>query len=210
MQRSIAEAMALNPDILELSSLFPFGDNPMSRPFTRVKHQILSCLPPMNKIMRILKAYYEFFSWWYIFPVLSVSLTDYSLRHDPVPRDHLERDVLPIMTSLPEAVCPDKLSFFFMVLSIGTVVDITSAVDLQAGDAFYQLARASFCLEPVFDVWSSYTVATLVCHLFQIISPDDIDIVQQLMSAYLHLCNRSVLNLAYYVSIFLQDASDRS
>ncbi|KAF8582790.1 hypothetical protein K439DRAFT_131977 [Ramaria rubella] len=154
-ERSVAEAMSLTPEIISLSSLFPFGDPHTS--FSDVKPQILSFLPPVDKAARLIENYYDHFSWWL----------------NPISRQQFDQEIFPILTISPNLVSADRLSLLFMMLAIGVFQDIENPVNLTSSDILWQLSRAAFCLEPLLDVSTTYTIQTL-----------------QLMTAYLHVTLR--------------------
>ena len=64
-------------------------------------------------------------------------------------------------TSSP-AVSVDRLSLLFMVLALGTLLDLTKPYDIRSTEPYYQLGKAAFCLEPLIEAATIPTIQALV------------------------------------------------
>lgn len=56
----------------------------------------------------------------------------------------------------------DKISLFFMILALGTLLDLSKPYDIRATEPYYQLGKAAFCLESLMEAATIPTIQALV------------------------------------------------
>ncbi|KAF8582757.1 hypothetical protein K439DRAFT_1661654 [Ramaria rubella] len=107
---------------------------------THFKKWILeNCLPSFPEAWSLFENYWEHYAWhftpftrsMFVEKILS-PLYHRSLDNEDTPLGH-------------------RLGLLFMVFAIGDLMDLTKAVDASTGLRYYLLARASLCLDPVFE-----------------------------------------------------------
>lgn len=64
------------------------------------------------------------------------------------------------------SVSVDKLSLLFVVLALGTLLDLTKPYDIRSTEPYYQLGKAAFCLEPLIEAATIPTIQALVSILY--------------------------------------------
>lgn len=87
-------------------------------------------------------------------------------------------------------VSAGQLSVLFMILGIGTFLDVKCSLDITLSDTYWQLSRAAFCLEPLVDSSTTYTIQALVGVAVDFISSSHALRSQQLMAAYIHMAHQ--------------------
>ncbi|KAH0586545.1 hypothetical protein H2248_007770 [Termitomyces sp. 'cryptogamus'] len=126
------------PDILQLSSTFPF---PWSVDL-RIRKRIREALPPRHEALTMCEAARNNALWQYHLDASETFL----------------QNLLHHCYSVPiEELSPRRLALLLMILSIGSLVDLSRPLGSLYGEAYHHLARASVCEiplmeEPDFDV----------------------------------------------------------
>ncbi|KAF9465748.1 hypothetical protein BDZ94DRAFT_1214127 [Collybia nuda] len=126
------------PDILQLSSTFPF-------PWMvdlKIRKRIRDSLPPRNEALAICEEAQKNALWQYNMDASETFLQNL-LHH--------------CYTTSIEDLSPRRLALLLMILSIGSLVDLRQPLGSLHGEAYHHLARASVCEiplmeEPDFDV----------------------------------------------------------
>ncbi|KAG6889881.1 hypothetical protein C0995_013855 [Termitomyces sp. Mi166 len=126
------------PDILQLSSTFPF---PWSVDL-RIRKRIREALPPRHEALAICEAARNNALWQYHLDASETFL----------------QNLLHHCYSIPiQDLSPRRLALLLMILSIGSLVDLSRPLGSLYGEAYHHLARAAVCEiplmeEPDFDV----------------------------------------------------------
>ncbi|KAG6853952.1 hypothetical protein C0991_012276 [Blastosporella zonata] len=126
------------PDILQLSSTFPF---PWSVDL-RIRKRIREALPPRHEALAICEAARNNALWQY---------------HLDASETFLQNLLHHCYASPIEDLSPRRLALLLMILSIGSLVDLSRPLGSLYGEAYHHLARAAVCEiplmeEPDFDV----------------------------------------------------------
>jgi hypothetical protein len=67
-----------------------------------------------------------------------------------------------VYSTTPSSISVDKLSLLFMILALGTLLDLTKPYDIRSTEPYYQLGKAAFCLEPLIEAATIPTIQALV------------------------------------------------
>jgi hypothetical protein len=59
------------------------------------------------------------------------------------------------------SVSVDRLSLLFIILALGTLLDVTKPYDIRRTEPYYQLGKAAFCLEPLIEAATIPTIQAL-------------------------------------------------
>ncbi|KAG6889814.1 hypothetical protein C0992_003929 [Termitomyces sp. T32_za158] len=126
------------PDILQLSSTFPF---PWSIDL-RIRKRIREALPPRHEALAICEAARNNALWQY---------------HLDASETFLQNLLHHCYSVAIEDLSPRRLALLLMILSIGCLVDLSRPLGSLYGEAYHHLARAAVCEiplmeEPDFDV----------------------------------------------------------
>ncbi|KAF8481461.1 fungal-specific transcription factor domain-containing protein, partial [Gautieria morchelliformis] len=138
-------AISLPPDIMQLAALFPFGPSG-GEGAPCAKEDVLAFLPSPETAWGICDMFFSHGDW--LFDAISrAEFMDQIYSH--------------IYSTPPASISVDKLSLLFMVLALGTLLDLTKAYDIRRTEPFYQLGRAAFCLEPLIEAATIPTIQAL-------------------------------------------------
>ncbi|KAG6844716.1 hypothetical protein H0H87_004439 [Tephrocybe sp. NHM501043] len=135
---SLSHPPDVPPDILQLSSTFPF---PWSVDL-RIRKRIREALPPRLEALAICEAARNNALWQY---------------HLDASETFLQNLLHHCYSSPIEDLSPRRLALLLMILSIGSLVDLSRPLGSLYGEAYHHLARAAVCEiplmeEPNFDV----------------------------------------------------------
>ncbi|KAG6916036.1 hypothetical protein DXG01_008759 [Tephrocybe rancida] len=135
---SLSHPPDVPPDILQLSSTFPF---PWSVDL-RIRKRIREALPPRHEALAICEAARNNALWQY---------------HLDASETFLQNLLHHCYSSPIEDLSPRRLALLLMILSVGMLVDLSRPLGSLYGEAYHHLARASVCEiplmeEPDFDV----------------------------------------------------------
>ena len=88
-------------------------------------------------------------------------------RHHPdASETFLPNLIHSVYTTQPQALLPHRLGLLFMVLAIGTMVDLRQGPDRIKAERYHSLARAALCEVPLMDDTSLDAVNALVSSSF--------------------------------------------
>jgi len=65
-------------------------------------------------------------------------------------------------SSFTSSIGSDRLSLLFIVLALGTLLDITKPYDIRSSEPYYQLAKAAFVVESLIEAATIPTMQSLV------------------------------------------------
>lgn len=159
---SFSDPPDVPPDILQLSSTFPF---PWSVDL-RIRKRIREALPPRHEALAICEAARNNALWQCVSSSRSLRVSEFAhvvciLAHSRYHLDASEtflQNILHHCYSVPiEDLSPRRLALLLMILSIGSLVDLARPLGSLYGEAYHHLARAAVCEiplmeEPDFDV----------------------------------------------------------
>lgn len=128
------DGMVLPSEILHLAELFPIGSSTQSTP--ELRHLILSCIPPADKVLNLVDRYYRHIACLY----------------DPIPREQFMTRVYDRLFygsrySDVSAVPFDHVSLLFIVLALSVLADLKQSFTSDDSDPYFFLALAAFSLE---------------------------------------------------------------
>ncbi|KAJ7095719.1 hypothetical protein B0H15DRAFT_826810 [Mycena belliarum] len=127
-----ASAPIVPPDILQLSVTFPF---PWSVDL-KIRQRIRDSLPPRAEAQALCEEARRNALWQY--------------NLDPS-RTFIDLLVHSVYTTPIQDLSPRRLALLLMVLSIGSLVDLTRPLGSLHGEAYHHLARASVCEIPLME-----------------------------------------------------------
>lgn len=67
-----------------------------------------------------------------------------------------------VYSTSPTSISVDRLSLLFIILAIGTLLDLSKPYDIRSTEPYYQLGKAAFCLEPLIEAATIPTIQALV------------------------------------------------
>ncbi|KAH7890671.1 fungal-specific transcription factor domain-containing protein [Phlebopus sp. FC_14] len=166
-QESDADRLAalqgvLHPDVLSRSGAFPIVATTHSTAENVRLRDLYWYLPPAPKVQDLCRIYYQFGSWMY----------------NPINEINFFEDIYPQFYA-PQVGPPSddpqlshKLSLMFMILAIGSLMDIQqSAYNIEA-EKYHQLARATLFQSSLFEDPTIYAVQTLFLMSFYLFLSD--------------------------------------
>ncbi|KAL0581180.1 hypothetical protein V5O48_000870 [Marasmius crinis-equi] len=130
--RPSGDAPEVPPDIMQLSSTFPF---PWAVDL-RIRARIRDALPERNEAARVCEQARKNALWQYNLDASETFIPNL-LRH--------------CYESRVEDLGPRRLALLLMVLSIGSLVDLERPLGSLHGEAYHHLARASVCEIPLME-----------------------------------------------------------
>ncbi|KAF8590790.1 hypothetical protein K439DRAFT_1627523 [Ramaria rubella] len=137
----------LPPEIMHLASLFPFGPSEGEIVSLDSKEEIMSFLPSPENAWNIADMFFSHGDW--LFDAISrAEFMDQIYSHV-------------YNTSSPTSVSVDRLALLFMILALGTLLDLSKPYDIRSTEPYYQLGKAAFCLEPLIEAATIPTIQTL-------------------------------------------------
>jgi hypothetical protein len=86
------------------------------------------------------------------------------LRNDPIPRSEFVAHIFnPIYkSSSADVIAPDNLAVLFILLALGSILDLRQPFDHSSAEPLFQLSCAAFCLEPIYETASIPSIQALV------------------------------------------------
>ncbi|KAG5715994.1 hypothetical protein E4T56_gene2317 [Termitomyces sp. T112] len=146
--------VSLQPtDLPWLSFAFPFSPSTI-KTATTLRGSIVSFLPRPNIARRVCDTYFRHAAWMYT----------------PIPEnDFLESVFRPIYDqdgAFQSSVSAHSLAILFMVLAIGTLMDLDRPAHNPESMQYYQLARAAIALDPILEEQTipGIQALLLICH----------------------------------------------
>jgi hypothetical protein len=134
-----------------LSYSFPF--TPASLKKDLVRNNIIRLLPDTSSAQRLCELYYRHAAWMYT----PISQTEF---YDSVFRPIYEAD-----TAFPD-IGSHNLAIMYMVLAIGTLLDLDRQSHSHEATQYYELGRAALAVDSVFEEQSIPAIQALIlmCH----------------------------------------------
>ncbi|KII86663.1 hypothetical protein PLICRDRAFT_163895 [Plicaturopsis crispa FD-325 SS-3] len=140
------QTLDLSPEILKLSQGFPTPRSIAPTPDVEMRGRLRQCLPPQQLASYLYEQARENAFWQYN-PHPSESFFPNLLRH--------------VYTAPLESLSPQRLGLLFMILAIGSLVDLKQPPDSPDGERYHHLARACVCETPVMEDTNVDTVIVL-------------------------------------------------
>lgn len=137
---------------------------------TDLRASLVSYLPEMQTTRRIAEIYYRHAAWMCVVLVLSTIISrspTHLHRYMPVPDDEFYGTILPRVYSQTFSAEQDplnshRLSVVFMILALGTLLDLQlPALSTQASQ-YYQLGRTALSLDSILECQSIPAIQALV------------------------------------------------
>ncbi|KAI0741490.1 fungal-specific transcription factor domain-containing protein [Daedaleopsis nitida] len=151
----------LSPEVLSLSGLFPIAPNiPLTLDAETMRIERLRSLfwylPPLDEATELRNIYFQHAAWMYN-PVTLAQLNEsaFSQFYNPNATPQMED---PLMSH--------QLALMFMVLSIGSLMDINRPAYNIEAEKYHQLARAALFQSPIFEEPTLAAVQTLYLMAF--------------------------------------------
>ncbi|KAJ7579668.1 hypothetical protein C8J56DRAFT_795968 [Mycena floridula] len=137
-------------DLPWLSHAFPFTPS-IDKSSDEIRASVMQALPDRSTAMRLSQLYYQNASWQYS----PITLVDY---HESIFR--------PVYDADHEAIGFHGLAVLYMVLALGTLLDLDLAPHNPQSTRYYQLARAALAIDSIFDEQSIPAIQALLlmCH----------------------------------------------
>ncbi|KAF9048224.1 hypothetical protein BDZ89DRAFT_978408 [Hymenopellis radicata] len=139
-------------DVPWLAQSFPFASTG-SESAESIRASLISFLPPEPQARRLCDLYYRHAAWMYT-PISN--------------QDFLETIYRPVygQDSMLETFNPQSLALLFMVLAMGTLMDLEQPAHSPQATQYYHLGRAALAIKSVFDEQSIPGIQALLimCH----------------------------------------------
>jgi hypothetical protein len=140
----------LPSEIFHLAELFPTGSSMRSTP--ELRHLILSCIPPADKVLSLVERYYRHIAWMY----------------DPIPREQfMDRVYDRIFYSNRYGdisnVPFDHVALLFIILALSVLTDLDRPFNYADAEPYYLLSLAAFSLESHLTAPTLASIQSLVC-----------------------------------------------
>ncbi|KAJ3994298.1 fungal-specific transcription factor domain-containing protein [Lentinula boryana] len=150
-EKSPGSDLSIPSDVPWLSYAFPF--TPASLTKDAVRNNIIALLPDPSLAQRLCELYYRHAAWMYT-PVSKHEF--YEMVYRPI---YNTETGFPIIGS-------HYLAIMFMVLAIGTLLDIDRPSHSQEATQYYELGRAALAVDSVFEEQSIPAIQALLlmCH----------------------------------------------
>ncbi|TFY69076.1 hypothetical protein EVG20_g3306 [Dentipellis fragilis] len=160
----------ISDDISRFSACFPETWTAYSIPSESIQKQIYSMLPIRLEAERVC-AQVQHNAFWQYSPDDSETFLSISLAH--------------VYDSDQSTISGSRLSTMFMVLAIGSLVDLERDIDPAAAESYHQLARAALCQNPLADEASSDCLVALLFMIWYLLisyrKPGSIDFAWSIM-----------------------------
>lgn len=156
-------------DVPWLSYAFPFT-SAVNKTAEGVRGSIISLLPPATRARKICDIYYRHGAWMCVkYAAASAEYNDADkvlwYRYTPISQQDFSDTVFrPVYDegSGPETVDSHSLAILFMVLALGTFLDLEKPAHDPESIHYYQLARAALALNSVLDDQTIPAIQALV------------------------------------------------
>jgi len=159
-------------DVLWLNYAFPFTST-LSKTADGVRGSIIGLLPGSSHARKFCEIYYRHAAWMYVMCRLFVyplsgtcgALT-FSRRYTPIPEtefyETIFRPVYDPDAAYHEPIGSHSLAVLYMILALGTLLDLERPAHSPESTQYYQLGRAALTLDSVLEEQSIPGLQALV------------------------------------------------